>query len=74
MTDKEKEIWLKEEIISQQLFNIGNWNRVLERKLSTYVANPNDKDLDICKLAISEIKESRDVICVLHRKIMNMLT
>ena len=74
MTNKEKEIWLKEERISQQLFNLGNWNRVLERKFSKYVDTHNDKDLEICKEAILEIKKSRDEICVLHRGIMNMLT
>lgn len=74
MTDKEKEIWLKEERIIQQLFNLGNWVKVLERKLSQYVTNPNKEDLDSCKTAISEIKESRNEICVKHREIMSMLT
>lgn len=74
MTDKEKEIWLKEERIAQELFNLGNWVKILERKLSQYVINPNDKDLDVCKLAISEFKKSRDEICVKHREIMSMLT
>ena len=74
MTNKEKEIWLKEERISQHLFNIGNWTKILERKLYEYAINPNKKDLDVCKIAISEIKDSRDEICVLHRTVMNMLT
>ena len=74
MTNKEKEIWLKEERISQQLFSLGNWNRVLEKKFSEYVDTHNDKDLEICKEAISEIKKSRNEIYVLHRAVMDMLT
>jgi hypothetical protein len=74
MTDKEKEIWRKEERISQHLFNISNWTKILERRLSEYAINPNKKDLDACKIAISEIKYSKNEICALHRGIMNMLT